>query len=168
MVMLVCLKHLKKQNKNEEELEEIKEKMPEFMVNHGMPIKALAWTGEEAPDELSADGSINTAGYSWNPVTDRMRIMTPKIFHGERKKGRFTKEMVFFKDEATLENIKKFYENKKITHKTILSKTASLYDPLGFAAPLKVYGSYICRKALIESAGDPLKEVEENTRKLFL
>ena len=43
-----------------------------------------------------------------------------------------------------------------------------MYDPLGFAAPLKVYGSYICRKALIESAGDPLKEVEEDTRRLFL
>ena len=43
-----------------------------------------------------------------------------------------------------------------------------MYDPLGFAAPLKVYGSYICRRALIESAGDPLKEVEEETRKLFL
>ena len=67
-----------------------------------------------------------------------------------------------------MENITKFYEDKKITHATILSKTASLYDPIGFAAPLKVYGSYICRRALIESAGDPLKEVEEETRKLFL
>lgn len=43
-----------------------------------------------------------------------------------------------------------------------------MYDPLGFAVPLKVYGSYICRKALIELAGDPLKEVEEETRKLLL
>ena len=43
-----------------------------------------------------------------------------------------------------------------------------MYDPLGFAAPLKVYGSYICRRALIDSAGDPLKEVGEETRKLFL
>ena len=94
--------------------------------------------------------------------------MEPKIFYGEKKKGRFTKETVFFKDEVTLENITKFYEDKKITHATVLSKTASLYDPLGFAAPLKVYGSYICRKALIESADDPLKEVEEETRKLFL
>ena len=33
---------------------------------------------------------------------------------------------------------------------------------------MKVYGSYICRKALIESAGDPLKEVENETRNLFL
>ena len=49
-----------------------------------------------------------------------------------------------------------------------MSKTASLYDPIGFAAPLKVYGSYLCRTALIESAGDPLKEVEEETRKLFI
>ena len=150
------------------ELEEIKEEMPKFMHNHGMPIKALAWTGGETPAELSADGMINTAGYSWDPKTDQMKIMIPKIFHGEKKKGRFTKGTVFFDNKTTLENIKKFYEGKKITHETILSKTASLYDPLGFAAPLKVYGSYICRRALIDSAGDPLKEVGEATRKLFL
>ena len=41
-------------------------------------------------------------------------------------------------------------------------------DPIGFAAPLKVYGSYICRRALIESAGDPLKEVGKETKKLFI
>ena len=64
----------------QEELDEIKQRMPEFMNSHGMPIKALAWTGEEAPEELSADGLINTAGYSWNPKTDRMKIMKPMIF----------------------------------------------------------------------------------------
>ena len=85
-----------------EQLEEIKREMPRFMVDHGMPIKALAWTGEKAPDELSADGRINTASYSWDPKTDHMKIMTPKIFHGEKKKGRFTKDTIFFKEEVTL------------------------------------------------------------------
>ena len=74
------------------------------------------------------------AGYSWDPVTDRMKIMTPKIFHGEKKKGRFTPET----GEVNMENIINFYKGKSITHATILSKTASLYDPLGFIAPLKV------------------------------
>ena len=114
-----------------EELEEIKQMMPKFMSGHGMPIKALASTGENTPEELSADGLINAAGYSWDPETDRMGIMTPKIFHGEKKKGRFTKETVFFKDEVTLENITKFYKDKSSTHATVLSKIASLYDPLG-------------------------------------
>merc|ERR1711873_100908 len=50
----------------------------------------------------------------------------------------------------------------------ILSKTAALYDPIGFLSPLKVYGAYICRRALIESSGDPLKEIIGETRKLFL
>ena len=117
---------------------------------------------------MSANGLINVAGYSWDPVTDKMKIMTPKVFHGEKKKGRYTQDTVFFKDEVTMENITNFYKDKSITHATILSKTASLYDPLGFIAPLKVYGSYICRRALIESAGDPLKEVEGETRNLFL
>ena len=61
------------------ELEEIKKEMPKFMHDHGMPIKALAWTGGETPEELSADGMINVAGYSWDPITDRMRFMMPKI-----------------------------------------------------------------------------------------
>ena len=78
-----------------EDLEEIKLEMPEFMKEHGMPIKALAWTGEEAPKELSEDGSINIAEYSWNPVTDKMKVTIPKIFHGEKKKGRFTPDRYF-------------------------------------------------------------------------
>ena len=141
---------------NHDELEEIKQRMPSFMSSHGMAIKALAWTGEKAPEELSADGMINVAGYSWDPVTDRMKIMTPKIFHGEKKKGRFTPETIFFEGEVTMENITK---GRSIAHATIFSKTMSLYDPLGFVAPLKVYGVYICRRALIESSDDPLKEV---------
>ena len=116
------------------DLEEIKQKMPSFMENHGMAIKALAWTGEEAPKELSEDGTINIAGYSWNPVTDRMRVTTPKIFHGEKKKGRFTPDTVFFKGDTTIENINNFYEDKIVTHELILSKTASLYDPIRFLA----------------------------------
>ena len=44
-----------------EELEEIRKEMPGFMHSHGMPIKALAWTGGDTPSELSADGMINTA-----------------------------------------------------------------------------------------------------------
>ena len=47
----------------ENELEEVKEKMPQFMLDHGMPIKALAWSGSETPTELSSDGLINTAGF---------------------------------------------------------------------------------------------------------
>ena len=37
---------------NLEDLEEIKQMMPDFMANHGMAFKALSWTGEEAPKEL--------------------------------------------------------------------------------------------------------------------
>ena len=64
-----------------EELKEIKEKMPEFMREHRFPIKALLWTGETALGELTDNGFINTAGYIWEPKTDKLKIMTPKIFH---------------------------------------------------------------------------------------
>ena len=112
-----------------EELKEIKEEMPDFMKEHGFPIKSLAWTGENAPEEVTDNGLINTAGYSWEPKTDRLKIMTPKIFHGEKKKGRFTKDTQFFKDEASLENITNFYIIYKViqiydgSHEECISKT---------------------------------------------
>ena len=54
--------------------------LPEFMKEHGFPIKALAWKGETAPEELTDNGLINTAGYSWEPKTDKLKIMTLKIY----------------------------------------------------------------------------------------
>ena len=76
--------------------------------------------------------------------------------------------MRFFKEEVSIENLTKFFEGEVISHETILFKTAALYDPLGFAAPIKVFGSFICRKALIESSGDPLEEVNSDTHQLFM
>ena len=55
---------------------------------HGFPIKGLACSGEPEPKELSEDGTmINIAGYQWNPQADEMKIMTPKLFIGKKKKG---------------------------------------------------------------------------------
>ena len=98
------------------------------------------------------------------PNTDQMKVMTPKIFIGNKKKGRFTKETRIFEDEVTIGNLTNFFAKETITHAVIFSKTAALYDPMGFTAPVKVFGSYICRKAFIETHGDPLKEVSSEPR----
>ena len=37
---------------NVDDLDEIRQMMPGFMAGHGMAIKALAWTGEEAPKDF--------------------------------------------------------------------------------------------------------------------
>ena len=97
-----------------------------------------------------------------------MKIMTPTIFVGKKKKGKFSNNTRFFTEEVSIENLTKFFEGEVISHEVILSKTAALYDPLGFEAPLKVFGSFICRRALIESSGDPLREVNSDTRQLFM
>ena len=80
----------------EEEVRELKDNLPKFMKEHGFPIKAMACSGEEVPDELSDKGMINTAGYSWNSLNDTMKIMVPKLFIGEKKKGGYIPETRFF------------------------------------------------------------------------
>ena len=101
-----------------------------------------------------------------------MKIIIPKLFIGEKKKGRYTPETKFFKGKTSIEAIQRFFEGEKITHAKILSRPAALYDPIGFASPIKVFGSFICRRALIESSGDPLREVGETSwggqRMIFL
>ena len=70
--------------------------MPRLMSNDGMPIKSLAWMGEKTPEELTDNSFLNNAGYSWDPESETIKIMTPKIFHGENRKGRFTQDTTFF------------------------------------------------------------------------
>ena len=79
------------------EVEEIKEHMPRFMREHGFPINALACSDEAAPRELSESTMINVAGYHWEPHTDQMKIMTPTIFVGKKKKGKFSKDTRFLR-----------------------------------------------------------------------
>ena len=74
--------------------------MPQFMREHGFPIKALACSGEPAPKELSDGTMINIAGYQWEPQADEMKIMTPKIFIGKKKKGKYSDDTRFFTGEA--------------------------------------------------------------------
>ena len=123
-----------------QEVEEIRRHMPSFMREHGFPIKGLACSDEPAPKELSDTAWINVGGYQWEPNTDQMKIMTPKIYIGNKKKGRFTKDTKILEDEVTIENLTNFFAKETITHAVILSKTAALYDPLSFAAPVKVFG----------------------------
>ena len=78
------------------EVEEIKEHMPQFMKEHGFPIKALACSGKPAPKELSDGTMINVASYQWEPQADKMKIMTPKIFTGKKNKGKYSDDTRFF------------------------------------------------------------------------
>ena len=120
-----------------EELEEIKQKMPRFMSDHGMPIKALAWTGEKAPEELTDNGFINTAGYSWEPESDTMKIMTPKIFHGEKKTGRFTRDTTFFEGEVTLETLQNSTKIRRLHMQQSCQKQPPCTIRLDLLRPLK-------------------------------
>ena len=45
----------------EEEVKELKENLHGFMKEHGFPIKAMACSGEESPEELSDQETINIA-----------------------------------------------------------------------------------------------------------
>ena len=111
---------------------------------------------------------MSIAGYKWDPLTNKMKVTVPKISIGNKSKGRFTKHTIFFKDDISLESTKNFDEGTVINLEVILSKTAGLYYPLGFVSPLKTYGSYIFRKALMDSGNNLLKVVDKSTRQDFM
>ena len=85
-----------------EELTILKQEMPKFMKKCGFPIKTIACTGERAPGELTETTSINVVGYKWKPHTDKTTIITPKLYIGEKEKGKYTKDTKFFEGEISL------------------------------------------------------------------
>ena len=87
------------------EVEEIKEHMLKFMKEHGFPIKELACSDEADPKEHTDSTMIDVGGYHWEPHTDQMKIMTPKIFIENKRKDRLTNDTRVFEDKVSIENL---------------------------------------------------------------
>ena len=50
----------------------------------------------------------------------------------------------------------------------ILSSTASFYDPVGFASPLKGYGAHVTRMALLDTKGHIEDHVSYEVKTMFI
>ena len=94
----------------------------------GMSTKGFTYSGQPPPTEVSADGkTVNLLGMVWESEPDLLAADCKPVFFGKVRRGKLP-ELVTGDIKTALE--------PKFTKRTVLSKLASLYDPLGLLAPI--------------------------------
>ena len=102
-----------------------------FVLSLGnLSIKGFTFSGEAPPPEVSSDGkTVGLLGMVWESESDKLSADCKPVFFGRVKRGKLP-ELVTGDLKTALE--------KNFTKRTVLSKLASLYDPVGLLSPLTV------------------------------
>ena len=99
-------------------------------------ISCKGWTvnGEDPPEEVSGgDQVIGVAGLLWAPKIDVVMVNIPPLHFGSVRRGRLEENAVqFLGDFGDLEK----FVPEKLTLRQVVSKTASVFDIMGFFAPI--------------------------------
>ena len=106
----------------------------------GMSVKGFTFSGQPPPVEVSADGkTVGLLGMVWESEPDLLAADCKPVFFGKVRRGKLP-DLVTGDLKTALE--------PKFTKRTVLSKLASLYDPLGLLVPvtsrLRLDFSQIC------------------------
>ena len=145
----------------------LKSELTHLLESHGFPLKGWALSGHPPDSKLSEHQYTAVGGWLWFSEKDRIQLAVPPIFLGDKKKGAFQKNAIFLHPNPSLKDISEFYKNTVITLPHIVSRTAMLFDLSGMSTPLSVLGSFVSRKALLDTKGSKTTQVSEQTKKLF-
>ena len=101
----------------------------EYTLSLGsMGVKDFTFSGRKPSEKVSADGdNVGLIGYLWNPVEDNLRLDIKELYLGKPKRGKLPEPVKGDVGAALRE---------KFTRRTLVGKTAGVYDPLGLTTPL--------------------------------
>ena len=103
-------------------------------------VKAITKSGEAPSEAVSTDGeSVGVLGYVWRPLEDTLSLDIKPLYLDKAKRGKLPELVTGDVKEALKE---------KFTTRVLLSKTMSVFDPVGKVVPktskLKVDLNYVC------------------------
>ena len=114
-------------------------------------LRCKGWTVSGAPPhpDCTHDGlGIDVGGMTWWPQTDSVMIKIPPLHFGKKSRGKLTIGTEVF--DGTYADLIKFVP-EKVTRRQVVSKFASVYDPLGKLLPVTAAMKVHLRKAVAET-----------------
>ena len=93
-----------------------------------MEVKGYTFSGQPPPPEVTADGeTVGLIGMVWHPEDDWIGLSVKPLYFGRPKRGKLPDLVVGDYMPAL---------KKNFTRRNLLSKVASVYDPMGLVTPL--------------------------------
>ena len=101
----------------------------DFVLSMGsMEVKGYTFSGQPPPEELTADGeTVGLVGMAWGPEKDWISLSIKPLYFGKPKRGKLP-DIVTGDFAPALK--------KNFTRRTLLSKIAGVYDPMGLTTPI--------------------------------
>lgn len=94
----------------------------------GMSVKDFTFSGRKPSEKVSPDGvNVGAIGYLWDPVEDVLRLDIKPMYLGKPKRGKLPELVEGDYGDAL---------RGRFTRRTLVGKTAGVYDPLGLTTPL--------------------------------
>ena len=118
------------------EVEKQIEELTDALGKGGFSLKYVVKSGEKPCSEASVDGeSLKILGYKWKPEEDYMYPGFGEINFNKKRRG--AKKPNDF-PVVTPDDVTKVLQNVKISRRTVVSKMAELWDPIGLWEPYKL------------------------------
>ena len=121
---------------NKKEMKELVEQCANLLDHPGFKLKYVVLSGEDPPKEASQDGeTVKILGYNWTPKKDELALGMGEVNFNKKIRG--SKKPNPFKIN-TAEDLKFMMNQVIFTKKTVASKVAEIFDPIGLWEPLKL------------------------------
>ena len=125
---------------NESDAKALTDRTTEVLGQYGFSIKAWCKSYEHPSTIVSINGELITGGYRWRPYQDVIFLkMKPLHFSREKK---VPEDQMY--DGEELKDMQEFVP-KELTLRMVVSKIASMYDPLGLVTAWKAGAKNLIR-----------------------
>ena len=112
---------------SKQEMDDAAEQLMKVLSLGQMRIKALTQVGVKPDESVSSDGkTVGLLGMTWAPEQDEIALDIKDLYFGKVRRGK--------RPEPVTGDIAPALKGK-FTKRTLLSKAASLYDPIGLLTP---------------------------------
>ena len=150
---------------NHDELKKLIDGADKLFQQVGLKCKGWTMSGSPPHPECTLDNiSLEIGGMIWWPQLDTLQIKIPPLHFGKKSRGKLTVGTEVF--DGSFEDLQKFVP-QNLTRRQIVSKFASIFDPIGKLLPVTAAMKKYVRDAVNETT-EWDGHVTEETRAMWI